>query len=91
MEEKAASNICNSAAVHGVKYDGEEPVNGASGAGYGEFKEVSLAEILVFIMVIFVAKKSEVLQNFQFYSSVLVSSRSAEWRSSLEIFYLFVA
>ena len=51
-----------------------------------------MVEIVDLIHVIFVAKKSEkVLQSLWLSSSVLVSSRSADWRSSMEIFHLFVA
>ena len=57
FEEEAASNT--SAAVHGGKDQSGEPVNGASEVASGEKREVSLAEIVIFIVVILVAKKSE--------------------------------
>ena len=78
-----SNDICTSAAAHGGQDASEEPVNGASATEYGEFSEVSLAEIVVLIVVILVAKKSEkVLQSRWFSSSALVSSRSAQWMSS---------
>ena len=75
MEEEATSDIHTSAAVHGGKDESGEPVNGASGAGYGEIREVSLVEIMVLILV---AKTSEkVFAQLLVSSSVLVSSRSS--------------
>ena len=65
-------------------------MNGASGARYGEFREVSLVEIVVLIVVILVEKKSEKV----FHSCWFSSSQSSEWRSSSEIseiFHLFAA
>ena len=86
------SNFPTSASVHGGKDESGVPLKGVSGAEVGEFKMMSLVKIVVLIKFIFDRKKFEnVLHSFWFSSSVLVSSQSAECRTSLAIFHLFAA
>ena len=59
LKEEAASNIRTLAAVYGGYDESGELVNGTSGSGYEELREVSLVEIVVLIVVILVAKRSQ--------------------------------